>query len=326
MVLQSSGPIKFSNLKTEFNGAAKINFSDYYRDATTYYTFNMLDIPLKIVNSINLSNFYGKKRYTVIAYVTGSTIPYSAITTTNPVMIINYNVLGYTITFINYPQYYALLLVGGGAGGGYSSGGGGAGGQVYFNNNAYLTDLTYKITIGKGGIGSQNASTPATGGDGTYIYNINNITKFYAAGISGIGRNGSEYIGTQYYGGNGGSGSRSDDIIDGFVNGYPSLIQASYFIGSAAYKDQFSQNYGGGGSGAYGSSSSGSSNPGAGYQNSITGNLISYGMGGYGGKFSGFISQSTIPGSGGNGGNYTTPGKSGQNGVMIITNTTYAPI
>ena len=48
MVLQSSGPIKFSELRAEFNlkGTGSIKFSHYYSDATTNYTNGTSGIPV----------------------------------------------------------------------------------------------------------------------------------------------------------------------------------------------------------------------------------------------------------------------------------------
>ena len=57
MVLQSSGPISFSNIQTEFGGTNPIQLSEYYRGAG-FVPSTITQIPV-IGNQLLLSSFYG---------------------------------------------------------------------------------------------------------------------------------------------------------------------------------------------------------------------------------------------------------------------------
>lgn len=59
MVLQSSGPISFIDIQTEFTGANPISLSEYYANASTGYTTGISGIP-NTGSSISMSQFYGK--------------------------------------------------------------------------------------------------------------------------------------------------------------------------------------------------------------------------------------------------------------------------
>jgi hypothetical protein len=59
MVLQSSGPISFSNVQTELGGVNPISLSEYYANASTGYTTGISGIP-NTGEEISLSQFYGK--------------------------------------------------------------------------------------------------------------------------------------------------------------------------------------------------------------------------------------------------------------------------
>ena len=64
MVLQSSGPISFYDLQTEFGGSYPISLDEYYLNANTNYTNNVNGIP-NIGQAISLGHFYGKQKQNV---------------------------------------------------------------------------------------------------------------------------------------------------------------------------------------------------------------------------------------------------------------------
>ena len=65
-----------------------------------------------------------------------------------------------------------ILIVGGGGGGGGRIGGGGGGGAYFTRSNYDLPAGTYNITIGAGGHGGTNSSTPAEMGGSTVAFGV----------------------------------------------------------------------------------------------------------------------------------------------------------
>ena len=302
MVLQSSGPIKFSQIKAEFNPTGSdslIRLSNYNNSKTHYY--GSLPSP----NSrISLNNFYG---ISSIKYGNN----YIAIIENNNLqqyILINNGEKYYTYTntgnyvnklLFNSNIYCSILSVGGGAPlGGPSSRfakpsvSGGAGGNVnYISSYLFYANTSYDVFVGN----SQNASY-ITSNNNNFFY-ANGGTKrldFFAGGTN-----------TQFY---------KNNIL---INTYTGVI--GYSSGS--------DDIGGGGSGAGGNANG--KNGGIGYLSTITGNSQYYGGGGAGyqidvhnnvflssGSFYGGVSCAYGGGGGINGDdNIVNP----QNGCVIIS-------
>jgi hypothetical protein len=65
-----------------------------------------------------------------------------------------------------------ILIVGGGGGGGGRIGGGGGGGAVFHRAGYSLTIGTYNITVGAGGYGGTNSSTPGSMGGSSIAFGV----------------------------------------------------------------------------------------------------------------------------------------------------------
>ena len=65
MVLQSLGPIKLSEIQTEFGGTNPISLSEYYSNAASKYTSGVSGIP-NIGSLIKLSNFMEKVNLVIL--------------------------------------------------------------------------------------------------------------------------------------------------------------------------------------------------------------------------------------------------------------------
>jgi hypothetical protein len=296
MVLQSLGPIKFSELRTEFNpsGTGTIKFSDYYSDASTNYTTGTSGIPVKLNNSIKMSMFYNKSSLPLITVnniikawnTQNSVITYTFDDTTNN------NIITFTKN-----TYCQILLVGGGCGfvGSdfpVSYAGGGSGGGIYYDPKFMFLAGTYNIIIGKPG-GLNTFTYSEANGTDTYITS-NNILAVSYKGLGGTYNNKDNYDGggpTYTYIAS--IDANSVKTINSYIfNGQPQYYNtnATYTIGT----------YSGGGSGAGGSANSASTmnrNGGIGYTSSITGLSITYAGGGAGGGPSG-SSYVYTPGNG----------------------------
>ncbi|MCW3126293.1 MAG: hypothetical protein JWO03_1951 [Bacteroidetes bacterium] len=188
-----------------------------------------------------------------------------------------------------------VLVVGGGGGGGARHGGGGGGGGVVYSTNLAVTNQTYTVTVGAGGLpGVYSGTNTGAGGNGG-----NSSFPGVTTAIGGGG--GRTY---DCCGGTGGSGG-----------GGAGLSNTAGLAGTAGQGNSGGNGGtnpsggGGGGAGGAGANVSGSSNGGAGgvgISNSITGSAVFYGGGGGGGGEVGFLG-----GAGGNGGG----GHGGDNGT-----------
>jgi hypothetical protein len=110
MVIATSN-IAFSAIQTEFGGVNPINISEYYSNASTYYTSNISSLPV-INNIISISMFSDLAKDINILYTTAGTYTYTV-----PLGI----------------KTLCVLCVGGGGAGAYSTGsaaGGGGGGGI----------------------------------------------------------------------------------------------------------------------------------------------------------------------------------------------------
>ncbi len=181
MVLQSSGPIKFSQLQNEFNTGAPltlIKFSHYYVNSDhSLNTYGVPGIPSKN-NPIKLSQFYSKTVFFQNLVKNGNNVNII----TNNTYTFNYNSQSTHLIKINDIGAGVVLgpnifLVGGG---GASIPGltsfpvvsyGGGGGQVCDIGNVNFligaTKTVYTIVIGNGGYHNNG------NGGSTYIINNN---------------------------------------------------------------------------------------------------------------------------------------------------------
>jgi hypothetical protein len=70
MTLQSSGPINFSEIQTEFTGSNPIALSEYYEEPNGLVTENNTTVPQS--GTISMSNFYGTTRGIVVTLANGT--------------------------------------------------------------------------------------------------------------------------------------------------------------------------------------------------------------------------------------------------------------
>ena len=197
-----------------------------------------------------------------------------------------------------------VLLVGGGGAGGFCRGGGGGGGGVVYQEGTMLSEGTYTITVGAGGVPDMHeeewnsgncyqkyGSTEKTCGQSTVLSSATE-TVFEAFGGGGGGsfnyNSVSDSKGWNGGCGGGAAGKYNANAAVGSQGGNGGLADGSVDSASA----------GGGGAGGNGTNSSGA-NPGGGgigYSCSITGEPVYYAGGGGGGAYG------TTGGSGGAGG------------------------
>jgi len=184
-----------------------------------------------------------------------------------------------------------LIIGGGGAGGGNHAGGGGAGGVAY-GSTELVSETTYSVTVGAGGIGgggvyTTNVYTAANnnGGNSSIVGGVVNIIA-YGGGYGGGGNNGFAYN-------NGAAGNTGFTILGSGGGGMAYNLPINTSIDLRA---------GVGGNGVnnalYGSAGK---NGGAGFYTSTAGN----GGGGGGAGTVGGNASSALGGNGGNGLNST---------------------
>jgi hypothetical protein len=218
-----------------------------------------------------------------------------------------------------------ILIVGGGGGGGADGSGGGGGGQVLYytndnvsfksGNSITLSQGTYNINVGKGGLKSISQSVNASNGEiSSIIRNSDNTTILSAGGGGGGGTVRLSSTGNNAIGGGGGNGH---------ANTSGSSIGGTSSAGGGTGGDN-SADYGGGGGG--GVNITGTLKNGGNATSSITGrggegvnidiNSITYGVGGggSGGTHTNGAIGTTSHG-GGAGGNSSIPGSNGVAGT-----------
>jgi hypothetical protein len=188
------------------------------------------------------------------------------------------------------PVTMEALLVAGGAAGAWSGnmvGGGGGGGGVAYIPNFYLSNATYTITVGAGGV-------PDSGNvysDQNQIYNGGNTSVTSTSGQSvtvyggGVGGGNSGDKGSA--GGSGGGGHWSSGQGGAALSGTATGIDGVVFYGSAGGQSDRETTAGGGGGGATTAGADatlgGGGNGGEGFESAITGTAVVYGSGGGGG-------------------------------------------
>jgi len=232
-----------------------------------------------------------------------------------------------TYTFTTTEPYICdILIIGGGGAGGDSMGGGGGAGGVVYSINQILPASTYKVNVGRGGIGGSTAEEQGTAGtdqDGIESSLMNNDGSSYISqtlgGVSqqlrgyGGGGGGVYYNASFLNGRNGGSGGGCTENNPGYgLNTPGSATQgntywngSAYVVGGKAGRQNTTavQDYQGGGGGGLGDISSDYRNGNGGVSISITGTSRFYAAGGGAGQYIGASTSAGFGGSsiGGNG-------------------------
>lgn len=168
-----------------------------------------------------------------------------------------------------------VLVVAGGGAGGARHGGGGAGGGVVYHSNLSITQQTYSVSVGTGGIPDPNHFT--VGGNGLNS-SFDNIIAL------GGGGGGSYTAPVPTGGGSGGGGGGGQNTIRGIANQENSGGGSGYGFNGG---DGGSSTGGGGGGGASTTGVTATADIGGdggyGFSSSISGTTITYGGGGGGG-------------------------------------------
>jgi|694.fasta_scaffold00405_9 hypothetical protein len=225
-----------------------------------------------------------------------------------------------TYTFTTTEPYICdILIIGGGGAGGDSMGGGGGAGGVVYSINQILPASTYKVNVGRGGIGLSTAEEQGTAGtdqDGIESSLMNSDGSSYISqtlgGVSqqlrgyGGGGGGVYYNASFLNGRNGGSGGGCTENNPGFgLNTPGSATQGNTYWNGSAYvvggkagrqNTTTTSDYQGGGGGGLGDISSDYRNGNGGVSISITGTSRFYAAGGGAGQY---IGASTYAGFGG---------------------------
>jgi hypothetical protein len=221
-----------------------------------------------------------------------------------------------------------ILVVAGGGGGGaadYPASGGGAGG--YAEGNAFpLTQLSYAVTVGAGGLGGPGSKNGSKADGFTGENSVFGPVTVYGGG-GGARRAGSGYTGAGAPGGSGGGSTKTPGgaALPGVCSN-PALASSVQFFGNAGGNhtgggDTASAGGGAGGAGFAQSAHRGNQIKagGPGKQNSISGILTTYAQGG---PTSNNVNGPTQnePANSGNGGMgaWNSAGKPGASGIVIV--------
>jgi hypothetical protein len=219
-----------------------------------------------------------------------------------------------------------ILIVGGGGGGGHGGdngrgGGGGGAGQFLLKTNYSLNAGTYKINVGRGGVGGNITTQYGETGNNSSISTASNTILLESSGGGGGARGLSGNVSNGLNGASGGGGCGDGGANTGlggtasiqFVNNNTLYTGYNGASGGPAY------NGGGGGgytSAGFSATTTSGGDGGSGITNNITGVVMNYCAGGGGGAYNNGVSTGT---RGGNGGNITAgnggkwPGANGGN-------------
>ena len=184
-----------------------------------------------------------------------------------------------------------VLVVAGGGGGasGFlnsrAAGGGGGGGVTYDPIHA-VSNGSYTVTVGSGGLGGIYGSQNPTSGSNSVFDTITAIGGGLGAGLGSS---------LNFSAASGGSGGGGDSLGSSYNSGNSGTIGQGYMGGNGGTNYTGGGGGGAAGAGAIGYSSSTGGAGGAGIANIITGSIVSYGGGGGGGS-------SSVAGAGGSGG------------------------
>lgn len=213
MPLALTGPLKFSDIQTEFGGTNPISMSEYYKDASTGYASSVSDMSVK-GTAINVGKFRGKSNFSDIDYVYTDTSQ------------------SYTFTVPAGCSKISVLCVGGGGNSiennGYSLWNSGSGGAlIWANFNSVDSNETFVVSVGAANTASyfQDTSAPITikllanGGStqtssfgingGTYSVAVNTANRLSSWNGGNGGRSGVYDSGKGIFGGGGGAGGYS---------------------------------------------------------------------------------------------------------------------
>ena len=279
---------------------------------------NQSDIPLATTTSTGTSSVVVKYAYNqnilppiisgtgITSTIVGNTSVCSIFTYTGTPAI-NANT---TYTFTTTEPYLCdILIIGGGGAGGEEMGGGGGAGGVVYAINQLLPASTYKINVGRGGIGTLASSNPTqygTNQDGVESSLMNsNGTSYISLTLGGTSRElrgfgggggGTYNLPANAPGRNGGSGGGASETNDNsfILNTAGSATQlatywngSSYIVGGKAGRQNTTttQDYQAGGGGGLGDVSSDYRNGNAGVSINITGTSRFYAAGGGAGQY-----------------------------------------
>jgi hypothetical protein len=205
-----------------------------------------------------------------------------------------------------------LIVAGGGGGGRFYGAGGGAGGVIEKNVN--VTNNTFVVTVGSGGIGANSSTSGQTG---------QNSSVFDLVALGGGGGGGNGLSGND--GGSGGGGSRNTGPggtgRSGQGNNGATVASTSSGGGGGAGQSATAQN---GGAGKISSINGTSTYYGGGGAGPILGDTTITALGGLGGggnAQSGIVSGNGTNGLGGGGAGWTgtgTSGGTGGSGIVIV--------
>jgi len=136
MPLTATGPLKFSDIQTEFGGTNPISMSEYYKDAATGYASSVSDMSV-IGTAIGVGKFRGKQKGIERDYV--------------------YRTPGtYTFTVPEGCIKLSVLCIGCGGDGLLSSSGGGGGAALIWGNFSSVS-VGEIFTVFVGGTGGQES-------------------------------------------------------------------------------------------------------------------------------------------------------------------------
>ena len=279
---------------------------------------NQSDVPFAITTSIGTSSVVVKYAYNqniLPPIISGAGITSTIVGNTSVCSIFTYTGTpatnaNTTYTFTTTEPYLCdILIIGGGGAGGEEMGGGGGAGGVVYAINQLLPASTYKVNVGRGGIGTLASSNPTqygTNQDGVESSLMNsNGTSYISLILGGTSRElrgfgggggGTYNLPANAPGRNGGSGGGASETNDNsfILNTVGSATQpatfwngSSYVIGGKAGRQNTTtvQDYQGGGGGGLGDVSSDYSNGNAGVSINITGTSRFYAAGGGAGQY-----------------------------------------
>jgi hypothetical protein len=343
IVTSDNYSLNFANTsRVLVNGSSKTvnGIYDIYAGDTNYSMLPLggqSDIPLATTTSTGTSSVIVKYAYNqniLPAIISGSGITSTIVGNTSVCSIFTYTGtpatnLNTTYTFTTTEPYLCdILIIGGGGAGGNSMGAGGGAGGVVYAINQILPASTYKVNVGRGGIGlnltdGTGQGTVGIDQDGTESSLMNSDGSSYISltlgGVSqqlrGLGGGGGGvYFNASFLNGrNGGSGGGCTENNPGFgLNTPGSATQPiTYFNGSAyvvggkagRQNTTTTQDYQAGGGGGLGDISSDYRNGNSGVSINITGSSRFYAAGGGAGQYIGASTTAGLGGSfvGGNG-------------------------
>lgn len=287
---ESANNVSFSNV-TGGTGATTASYSSPALSSNVYYR-------AMVVNGIctTYSN--------VVAITVSSSVPGTGgtISTSGPWTIHTFTSSG---TFNPGPcvTQVEYLIVGGGGGGGDGNaggGGGGAGGMV--EGVVSVSNTSYSIVVGSGGLGSQCQDCDGDPGQ---------ASSFAGITAQGGGKGGGYQ---SRAGGDGGSGGGASGPSGNGSNVGGNSTQTSPAGGTGFGNSGAAYNSGSGGGGGGAGAAATNYDGGDGRTSSISGAAVYYAGGGGGGDYTGPIGQGGL-GGGGNGGTYPGGPRNGDNGT-----------